>query len=184
MNFTKEALGGLIVPLLAIGYAVFALWEQFTGDYRELTTDYALYLAVPILVLGGFLILHRLTPVLGRLAVVRFFVPDHSKSGEMSLEETAEAAASGPAARPGGWMRLAALVGFAFALVLTIETIGYLIAFFLFAVLVLLAMGVRSGVTILGVSVATVLVVHFVFAGLIDMPLPESLLEEWLGGEE
>ena len=184
MNFTKAALGGLIVPLLAIGYAVFALWEQFTGDYMELTTDYTLYLAVPVLVLGGFLILHRLIPVLGRLPVVRFFVPDRAQSGEMSLEETAEAAASGPAARPGGWMRLAALVGFAFVLVLTLETVGYLIAFFTFAVLVLLAMGVRSAVTILAVSVATVLVVHFVFAGLIDMPLPESFLEEWLGGEE
>ena len=102
MNFTKQALGGLVVPLLAIGYAVFALWEQFTGDYMELTTDYTLYLAVPVLVLGGFLILHRLIPVLGRLPVVRFFVPDRAQSGEMSLEETAEAAASGPAARPGG----------------------------------------------------------------------------------
>ncbi len=81
-------------------------------------------------------------------------------------------------------MRLAALVGLAFVIVLTIETVGYLIAFFVFAVLVLLAMGVRSVVTILAVSVATVLVVHFVFAGLIDMPLPESFLEEWLGGEE
>ncbi len=184
MNFTKAALGGLIVPLLAIGYAVFALWEQFTGDYMELTTDYTVYLAVPILVLGGFLIIHRLFPILGRLAVVRFFVPDRAQSGEMSLEETAEAAASGPAARPGGGMRLAALVGFAFILVLTLETVGYLIAFFVFAVLVLLAMGVRSAVTILGVAVATVLVVHFVFAGLIDMPLPEGFLEEWLGGEE
>jgi hypothetical protein len=184
MNFTKEALGGLVVPLLAIGYAVFALWEQFTGEYMELTTDYTLYLAFPVLVFGVLLMIHRLFPIIGHLAVVRIFVPDRSKSGEMSLEETAEAAASGPAARPGGWMRLAALVGLAFVLVLTIETVGYLIAFFLFTVLVLLAMGVRSAVTILAVAVATVLVVHFVFAGLIDMPLPESFLEEWLGGEE
>ncbi len=172
----------MLFPLLAIGYAIFALWEQFTGDYMELTTDYALLLSVPVLVLAGLVILCQLFPVLTRLAIVRGFVPDKSKQREPVVDGAPEAMAAMPKAHPGGTFRITALVSCAFLLVFSIEVIGYLIGFFLFVVLVLLAMGIRSPATILMVSLGTTLVVHFAFVELLDLPLPPGVLEDFLEG--
>ncbi len=184
MKFNRNTLGALLFPLLAIGYAIFALWEQFTGDYIELTTDYALLLAVPVLVLAGLVILCEVFPVLTRLAIVRGFVPDPSKEQEQGLDVEPEEKVEKPKAQTGGFVRVAALVGCAFLLVFTIEAIGYLISFFLFVVLVLLSMGIRSPVTILIVSLGTILVVHFAFVELLDLPLPTGVLEDFLAGTE
>lgn len=184
LKFNRNTLGALLFPLLAIGYACFALWEQFAGDYMELTTEYALLLAVPVLVLAGLVILCEVFPVLTRLAIVRGLVPDKSKEHEPELDVEPEAKVEKPKAHPGGFFRVAALVGCAFLLVFTIEAIGYPIGFFLFVVLVLLAMGIRSPVTILIVSVGTTLVVHFAFVKLLDLPLPTGVLEYFLAGTE
>ncbi len=162
----------------------FALWEQFTGDYMELTTDYALLLAIPVLVLAGLVILCEVFPVLTRMAIVRGFVPDHSKEREQELDVEPEEKLEKPKAQTGGFFRVAALVGCAFLLVFTIEAIGYLISFFLFVVLALLSMGIRSPVTILMVSLGTILIVHFAFVELLDLPLPTGVLEEFLEGNE
>ncbi len=184
MKFNRNTLGALLFPLLAIGYAIFALWEQFTGDYIELTTDYALLLAVPVLVLAGLVILCEVFPVLTRLAIVRGFVPDPSKEHEPELDVEPEEKVEKPKAHPGGYFRITALVGCAFLLVFSIEAIGYPISFFLFVVLVLLSMRIRSPVTILIVSLGTTLVVHFVFVELLDLPLPTGVLEDFLKGTE
>ncbi len=182
MKFNRNTLGALLFPLLAIGYACFALWEQFTGDYIELTTDYALLLSVPVLVLAGLVILCELFPVLTRLAIVRGFVPDKSKKHEPELDVDPEVKVEKPKAHPGGYFRITALVGCAFLLVFSIEAIGYLIGFFLFVVLLLLAMGIRSPATILMVSFGTTLVVHFAFVELLDLPLPPGVLKDFLEG--
>lgn len=102
LSFNRNTFGALLFPLLAIGYAVFALWEQFSGDYMELTTDYALLLSVPVLVLAGLLILCQLFPVLARLVVVRGFVPDLSKQGGPVSDTGAEAQAAPSKAHRGG----------------------------------------------------------------------------------
>ncbi len=184
LKFNRNTLGALLFPLLAIGYAIFALWEQFTGDYIELTTDYALLLAVPVLILAGLVILCEVFPALTRLAIVRGLVPDPSKEREQGLDVEPEEKAEKPKAQTGGFFRVAALVGCAFLLVFTIEAIGYLISFFLFVVLGLLSMGIRSPVTILIVSLSTILVVHFAFVELLDLPLPTGVLEDFLAGTE
>ncbi len=182
MKFNRNTLGALLFPLLAVGYAIFALWEQFTGDYMELTTDYTLLLTVPVLVLAGLVMLCALFPVLTRLAIVRGFVPDQSKEHKQELDVEPEAEVENPKAHSGRFFRVATLVGCAFLLVFSIEAIGYLIAFFLFVVLVLLAMGIRSPATILMVSLGTTLVVHFAFVELLDLPLPPGVLEDFLEG--
>ena len=182
LKFNRNTLGALLFPLLAIGYATFALWEQFTGDYIELTTDYALLLAVPVLVLAGLVILGEVFPVLTRLAIVRGFVPDPSKEHKPELDVEPEVKVEKPKTQAGGHLRVAALVGCAFLLVFSIEAIGYLIGFFLFVVLVLLAMGIRSPATILMVSFGTTLVVHFAFVELLDLPLPPGVLKYFLEG--
>jgi len=181
MKFTKKTWGALLFPALAIGYAVFALWEQLSGNYQEITTGYALLLAVPILVLAGIIILREIFPVLRHLIIIRFLFVDPSKELEeyAGSEETVE-----PETRPGGAYRVIALAGLAFILVVGMEEIGYLLGFFLFSALVLRALGIRSPVIILAVAAGTALMVHFVFVGVLDLDLPLGILEDYIGGDE
>lgn len=181
MKITKKTWGALLFPALAIGYAVFALWEQISGNYREITTGYALLLAVPILILAGIISLQEIFPHLGRLMILRSLFADPSKELE---EYTGGAETVEPEAVPGGAFRVIALTGLAFILVVGLEDIGYLLGFFLFSALALWALGIRSLITILAISVGTVLMVHFVFVGVLNLDLPPGILEGYIGGDE
>jgi len=64
------------------------------------------------------------------------------------------------------------------------EEIGYFLGFFLFSALVLLANGIRSFITILAISAAGALMVHFIFVGILDLDLPLGILEGLIGGDE
>ena len=185
MKFTKKTWGALLFPALAIAYAVFSLWEQLSGNYKEITTDYTLLLAVPVLVLAGIIILQEIFPHFGRLMILRslFAVPSADPSKELKAsagsEETAE-----PEIRPGGAFRVIALVGLALILVVGMEDIGYFLGFFLFSALVLWALGIRSLITILAISVGAAVMVHFVFVGILNLDLPPGILEGYIGGDE
>ncbi|MEE8140227.1 MAG: tripartite tricarboxylate transporter TctB family protein [Alphaproteobacteria bacterium] len=181
MNFTKKTWGALLFPAVAIGYAVFALWEQLSGNYKEITTDYTLLLAVPILFLAGIISLQEIFPALGRVMILRslFAEPPKALEDDAGREETVEAEA-----RPGGAFRVVVLAGLAFILVVGMEEIGYFLGFFLFSALVLLANGIRSFITILAISAAGALMVHFIFVGILDLDLPLGILEGLIGGDE
>ncbi len=181
MNFTNKTWGILLFPAVAIAYAVFALWEQLSGSYKEITTDYTLLLAVPILGLAGIIILQEFFPHLARVMILRSLFADPSKEREefVGSEETVEAEA-----RPGGAFRVIALTGLAFILVVGMEEIGYFLGFFLFSLLVLLANGVRKPIIILAISAGVALMVHFVFVGVLNLDLPPGILEGIIGGEE
>ncbi|MFQ5960804.1 MAG: tripartite tricarboxylate transporter TctB family protein [Candidatus Methylomirabilales bacterium] len=184
MKFTEKKLGGLIVPLLAIAYALFALREQYTGDYMELTTDYALLLAVPVLVLAGIVLLGELFPEKWDAAILRKIRSYLSIQPEPAGDVAPKPEPSPSKILPGSYFRTAALTGCALLLVFSIETIGYHITFFAFVTLVLIGMGIRAPITILVVSLATILVVHFAFVELLDLPLPTGVLEDFLEGTE
>lgn len=181
MKFSKKTWGILLFPALAIGYATFALWEQLSGNYKEITTDYTLLLAVPILFLAGIIILQEIFPPLGRVMILRTLFADPSKELEeyVGSEETVEAPP-----RPGGTFRVITLAGLAFILVVGMEYIGYFLGFFLFSALVLWALGVRSFITILAISAGGALMVHFVFVGVLSLDLPPGILEDFIGEDE
>ena len=82
MNFTKKTWGILLFPALAIGYATFTLWEQLSGNYKEITTDYTLMLAVPILFLAGIISLQEIFPVWGRVMILRALFAEPPKALE------------------------------------------------------------------------------------------------------
>ncbi len=181
MKFTEKTWHALLFPALAIGYAVFSLWEQFSGNFKEITTDYTLLLAVPILVLAGVVFLHELFPRLGHLMILRSLFADPSKDLEKiaGSEETVKLEI-----RPGGAFRVVALVGLAFILVVGIGEIGYFLGFFLFSGLALWVLGIRSPFTVLAISLGTALMVHFVFVGILNLDLPAGVLEGYIGGDE
>lgn len=174
----RRALGALLVPMLAVGYASYAWWEQAEGAYREDTTQYMMVLIVPVLVLAGIVILQSLFEALrgrGRgggdpRAGTGDGPPD---AGGAGAADTAPPSKDGR----GRYLRPALLTAGALALVLTIDRLGYLPAFALFAAGALLAMGVRSAWRIAAITAGVLAVVHVVFIEILDQPLPRGLLE-------
>ena len=165
-------LGALVVPALAIAYALYALWEQTEEFYREDTTQYMVVLIVPVLVLAGVVILQSLLETwrAGRRA---------AREGSAEVEPN-EGAQDPPSGR-GRYLRPGLLVVASIVLVLALDEIGYLVAFTLFVVAVLLAMGVRSPWRIAAITVCTMVVVHVVFIEVLDQPLPRGWFEALSG---
>ncbi|ESR26615.1 hypothetical protein N177_0834 [Lutibaculum baratangense AMV1] len=64
----------------------------------------------------------------------------------------------------------------AILLVVFFQTLGYALGFLLFMVATLLILRVRSPLVVVGVPLATVIVVHFMFVGWFGLPLPAGLL--------
>lgn len=169
----RRALGALLVPVLAVGYASYAWWEQAQGAYREDTTQYMMVLIVPVLVLAGVVILQALFEAL------RAGGGDAAAGDGPRGASGAGAADTAPPSKDGRgrYLRPALLTAGALALVLTIGRLGYLPAFALFAAGALLAMGVRSAWRIAAITAGVMAVVHVVFIEILDQPLPRGLLE-------
>ena len=170
----RRALGALLVPVLAVGYASYAWWEQAEGAYREDTTQYMMVLIVPVLVLAGIVILQSLFEALR--AGGGGAAPGDGPPGDAGGAGAADTAPPSKDGR-GRYLRPALLTAGALALVLTIDRLGYLPAFALFAAGALLAMGVRSAWRIAAITAGVLAVVHVVFIEILDQPLPRGLLE-------
>ena len=170
----RQALGALLVPALAVGYASYAWWEQAEGAYREDTTQYMMVLIAPVLVLAGIVVLQSLFEAFraGRGGAAAGDGPP--AAGEARAAE----AAPPPKDDRGRYFRPIALIAAAFALVLTIDRLGYLPAFTAFTAGALLAMGVRSVRRIALITAGVMAVVHVVFIEVLDQPLPRGLLAE------
>ena len=158
----RSFLGALIVPLLAVAYALYARWEQAEGAYREDTTQYMMVLIVPVLALAAAVILQSL-------------FEGWRRAREERLRAAAPTAAV-PADR-GRILRPTLLIAASLLLVLAIDWLGYLVAFSVFVVAVLLAMGVRAPLRVAAIAISTMVLVHVVFIEILDQPLPRGLLE-------
>ena len=163
----REILGALIVPLLAVAYALYAWWEQAEGAYREDTTQYMMVLIVPVLALAAMVILRSLFEGWRRAREERL---------RAGASEESDAAREAPADR-GRFRRPALLIAASLLLVLVIDRLGYVISFSLFVVAVLLAMGVGAPLRVAAIAISTMVLVHVVFIEILDQPLPRGLLE-------
>ena len=56
MKFSKDLAGALIVPGIAVAYALHTLWELSTGDYRSVTVTYTLAIVIPLLMFAAFIV--------------------------------------------------------------------------------------------------------------------------------
>ena len=160
-------LGALIVPLLAVAYALYAWWEQAEGAYREDTTQYMMVLIVPVLALAAMVILQSLFEGWRRAREERL---------RAGAPEEPDPARATPADR-GRFLRPTLLIAASLLLVLAIDRLGYVISFSLFVVAVLLAMGVRAPLRVAAIAISTMVLVHVVFIEILDQPLPRGLLE-------
>lgn len=165
----RHLLGALAVPSLAVAYALYALWEQSEEFYREDTTQYMMVLIVPVLVLAGVVILRSL---------FESWQAGQRAACSGSAQADANEGAGAPPDR-GRYLRPTLLVAASIVLVLVLEQVGYLIAFTLFVIAVLLAMGVRAPWRIAAIAVCTMVVVHVVFIEILDQPLPRGWLDAW-----
>ena len=168
----RHALGALLVPALAVGYASYAWWEQADGAYREDTTQYMMVLIAPVLVLAGVVILQSLFEAFraGRRGTA-------AGDGPPGAGGAGAADTDSPSKDDRGrYLRPALLTAGALVLVLTIDRLGYLPAFTLFVAGALLAMGVRSARRIALITAGVMVLVHVVFIEILDQPLPRGLL--------
>lgn len=164
MRNIKSLAGQLIVPALALVYAVHALWELNDGSYQRVTIIYSTVIVVPMLILGAF-------AVAGDL---RNWFRGERPSGVPKPEQEHDGV-------PGGMRRLVLFVGGSFALVVALDFIGYLVGFFVYVCFVLWAVNYRRVVPTLGIAVAVTAMVHFVFAGVLGQDLPLGFIAGWLG---
>jgi len=152
----KIALGELIIPLVAAGYVVYNLAQQVGARCRPSTLRYSILLAIPIL--GCVAI------IIGRVLVAAGLSKESTKEPE-------------PRTLARNYKKLILSLVEAFILVFLLDWVGYILGFFGFLVLALLIMGVRSIGKILAISVAMVVLVYFIFARLLSLPLPLGILK-------
>ena len=162
-------LGALIVPLLAVAYALYAWWEQAEGTYREDSIQYMMVLIVPVLALAATVILQSLFEGWRRA---------HGGRLQAGAPDEPDATRAAPADQ-GRFLRPILLVAASLLLVLAIDWLGYVVSFSLFVVLVLLAMGVRAPLRVAAIALSTIVLVHVLFIEILDQPLPRGLLG-WL----
>jgi len=158
VNYDK--LGAALFPVLAMGYTVFALWEQLTGNYREETINYALFLGAPVFLLA----------LVAVTRVLREGAGDKTKKQPPSTSRDSTQR----------WLRPVALIILTGLLIGTISTVGYIVAFFLYVLAVLWLMGRREPLVMLTIAIASVVFVHFAFVVLLDQQLPAGFLEPWM----
>ncbi len=168
----RSLLGALVVPSLAIAYALYALREQTEGFYREDTTQYMMVLIVPVFILAGVVILQSL--------VEAWRAGKRVARADRAEVEPSEEGGFAPSGR-GRYLRPGLLVAASIVLVLALDPLGYLVAFALFVASALVAMGVRSPRRIAAITVCTMVVVHVVFIEILDQPLPRGWLEPLSG---
>lgn len=164
MRDIKVLAGQLVVPALALIYAIHALWELNDGSYQRVTIIYTTVIVIPMLILGAVAV-----------------------GGDFLRWRRGERAAGTPKPEdehvgiPGGTRRLVLFIGASFALVLALDYIGYLVGFFVYVCFVLWALEYRRVVPVLGIALAVTAMVHFVFAGLLGQDLPLGFMTGWLG---
>ena len=153
MKLSKEHLGAILFPLMAIGYSTFSLWEHLTKDYRDLTVNYGLMVNLPVLLLAAIAI--------GRILFVQGALEEKS-----SFEAAPVSTGTTHIHKPIGLIVLSVL------LVATIDWIGYLIGFFSVVVLALYLMGIRKHILILLMAIITTALIHFIFVQILQLQLP------------
>ncbi len=160
MQFLKTYGGILLVPVMALAYGAYALWELTTGPFQHATIIYTYAIALPMLILGA-------------IAVAGDFRhPEKARESE-------EAAVSGDdqdETVKGGGRRVTLVILVSLALVLALPFVGYLIGFFLFVPAVLWAVDLRNWVAGLIIAVIMAAVVHFIFVGVLGQDLPVGIL--------
>lgn len=149
----KMPWGELIVPLIAIVYAVYSVGMQINAGYHTNTIKYSLYLSIPIVVFAIIVILQVV------------------KKGMVTSEEMADEVKS-----KGDVKRVLLTIGWTLLFVASLGILGYLLGFFLYLAAYLWYMGIRSKPKHLAISISVVLLVHFVFVKWIGLPLPKGIL--------
>ncbi len=160
MKFSKDLAGALVVPGIAVIYALHSLWELTTGAYRPATVIYTYVIVVPLIFLAAII-------------VVRAFLkgdPSEDIGGETEVERAA-------VVWEGRGKRLFLVIAMTFALIATMTWVGYVFGFFIYVSSVLWIMNVREIKPILIIAVVMTMIVHFVFAIVLDQDLPQGVLE-------
>lgn len=147
---SKEIIWGeLLLPAFATAYGIYALLEQYYSDARFSSIYYTLMLAAPVWICGVLIAVGAF-----RGKVVR------------EKEDKADGA---------NYKILAMFFAGMVAVLALLETLGYIVCFFLFLVGGFRGMGVRSPKIILMVSIGALVFIYFVFGVWLQLALPMGI---------
>jgi len=160
VQFVKSYWGIFVVPVLALAYGSYALWELTTGPFQDATKIYTYMIAIPMLILGA----------IGVAGDMR----KPSEATEAGAGDSDSEADDGTVA--GGVRRVTLVVLVSLALILALPWVGYLVGFFIYVLAVLWAVGLKNWVASVIIAVVMVAVVQIVFVGLLGQDLPVGFL--------
>ena len=160
MPFLKTYCGILMVPVLALAYGAYALWELTTGPFQNATIIYTYAIAIPMLILGAIAVIGDIRK------------PSEAREGG----EGDNGADDEDSTAKGGARRVTLVVLVSLALIVALPYLGYLIGFFIYVLAVLWAVGLKNWVASLIIAVIMAAVVHFVFVGLLGQDLAVGVL--------
>jgi hypothetical protein len=155
----RISIGAFVFPLFALAYTAYSLGEQIVAGLRYSLLTYALCLAIPIFVLAALVIVQEV------------------RAARHQDDQAARPIAEPPEVLRAARLRPVLLVGVGLIALLTLEPLGYPIAFALFMIGTMLTLGARSPLAISAVTICTLSFVHLVFFVWLQLALPVGILE-------
>jgi Tripartite tricarboxylate transporter TctB family/Aromatic acid exporter family member 1 len=160
----RISIGSVMFPSAAIFYAAYMMHEQLSDPrYHSSTISYAVGLGIVIIGLAAIAIVQE---IWGR---------DKSHLG---IANTGETVGAPDENKPViiSYPRRISVALIACISVYFFDVLGYAISFYSLTILTLFLLNVRSYKLLVGIPIATVIVVHYLFVTWLEMPLPRGLL--------
>jgi len=150
-DLKKMPWGELFIPLLAVFYMIYTLGYQFINNYKTSTVNYSLFLSIPVLVCACAIFIKVSTD-----QVIEEKKPNY-----------------------GDYKKILEFLFVTITLIILINLLGYILAFFLYLISSLWLMGQHSIPKILAISSGVVLFIFIVFGIWLKLPLPTGI---FMGG--
>jgi len=148
----------LMFPGICLIVSISMIYEQIAGDYRKESMYYVLAIAGPVFALS----------LIDMIVQLR---------GDANAKRKADAGDSPPPQfMDKTYVRPVLAAVTALAGVLLLNVLGYFLVFPALVILIMLIAGMRSALSISLVAAGVLLVVHFIFVGLLGLDLPVGQL--------
>lgn len=157
---TIRILGSLIVPAMAMIFAGYMVFEQYSGGYRASTRQYAVWLGACIAI---FAVLSLITDL---RKILREDRAGHQRAG-------ADLPAAAPERRRMAF-KIGGLVALTVVFILVLPRAGYVLSFFGYMAAIMLILRYRPIWKLVVICVALTAFVHFFFVVAFSLPLPRG----------
>lgn len=152
-----------VFPAFALVVAIYFVWEQANGNYREAGRYYVYGLAFPVIIMAAIQLIKDVVQTARPL-----IDPGESE---------AEAVASPGAAV---YLKVVIFIGLAIVALILLPVVGYPIAFGLFMITNFIMLGYRKPIGIAILTLGTLAVIQLIFVQALGTHLPKGIFAPWL----